>query len=158
MPSLGSLLRYLHTDGTDQVKDLVARSSEILPEGQPLLWSEELRQLACTIPACRDEVRNVRLVDLLRHPSDRSQSLDALALVVTRDGANIMLPGREFVVREGDVILFCGTRRARHLLNSTANNPYTLHYLVTGEDPPRGWVFQWLTRRRPEVPVTTNPP
>ena len=58
-----------------------------------------------------------------------------------------MLPDADFRVQTGDVVLLCGTRRAQNLLYATVNNPYTLHYLVTGEEPPRSWVFQWLYKR-----------
>jgi hypothetical protein len=27
------------------------------------------------------------------------------------------------------------------------NNPYTLEYVVTGIDPPRGYFFEWLAKR-----------
>jgi len=87
------------------------------------------------------------LGDLLRNPADRESSLDALALVVTRDEREWMLPGPRFKVQNGDVILFCGSRRARELIRATVNNPYTLHYLVTDEEAPRSWFFQWLSAR-----------
>ncbi len=48
-----------------------------------------------------------------------------------------MLPAAHFEVHTVDVVLFCGTRRAQQLLYATANNPYTLHYPVTGAESPR---------------------
>jgi len=147
MPSLGRLLRYLHSRGIDRVEDLVLRSHLLLPEGMPLLWNEQLADVSCVVPACRNEIHEVRLDDFLRDPSDRALSLDAMALVVSRGDEDFMLPDAEFKVQNGDIVLFCGTRRAQQLLYATVNNPYTLHYLVTGEEPPRSWFFQWLYKR-----------
>ena len=154
LPSLGSLLRYLQGDGLGKVKELVRQTYERLPSGAPLLWNEQLPDLVCALAGCRREVREVRLRDLLRNPARRDLQLEALPLVVTRDGDMIMLPEPDFLLRSGDVILFCGSRRSRQLINAAANNPYTLHYLTTGEEPPRSWFFQWLYRHRP----TTAPP
>ena len=48
---------------------------------------------------------------------------------------------------EGDDILFCGDQRSYALLQANANNDYTLGYLVTGRDQPRGWIMQWLREK-----------
>ena len=147
MPSLGRLLRYLHSRGIDHVEELVQQSLEVFPAGLPLLWSEHLADVSCVVPACRNKIHEVRLYDLMRDPGDRASKLDAIALVVTRGEQDFMLPDADFRVQTGDVVLFCGSRRAQQLLYATVNNSYTLHYLVTGEEPPRSWFFQWLYKR-----------
>jgi len=147
MPSLGRLLRFLHSRGIGHVEELVQQSRELLPKGLPLLWSEHLADVSSVVPGCRNKIHQVRLVDLMRDPGDREQRLDAIALVVTRDAEDFMLPDPGFKVQTGDVVLFCGSRRAQHLLFATVNNPYTLHFLVTGEEPPRSWFSQWLYKR-----------
>jgi hypothetical protein len=147
MPSLGRLLRYLHSRGIDHVEELVQQSRELLPEGLPRLWSEHLADVSCIVPACRNKIHQVCLGDLMRDPGDRKLRLDAIALVVTRNAEDFMLPDADFKVQAGDVVLCCGSRRAQQLLYATVNNPYTLHYLVTGEQPPRSWFFQWLYKR-----------
>jgi len=146
-PSLGDLLRYLHASGVDQVEELARRSRERIKQGLPLLWTEQLLDLPPRLPGCCVELHEVILEDLLRHPAHREQALDALALVVKRGDHDFMMPEPSFVVQTGDVVLFCGSRRARQLLYATVHNPYTLHYLVTGEEPPRSWFFRWLYQR-----------
>jgi hypothetical protein len=147
MPSLGRLLRYLHSTGVDKVEGLVERSRTILPGGLPVLWSEHIADTSCVVPGCRNRVLEVRLGDVMRDPGDRTASLDAIPLVVSRGGKDFMLPDADFRVQTDDVLLLCGSRRAQRLLWSTVNNPYTLHYLVTGEEPPRAWIFQWIYKR-----------
>ena len=58
-----------------------------------------------------------------------------------------VLPALESALAPGDEILFCGDRRAYRDLEVTMNNGYVLSYLVTGIDPPRGWVMTWLRDR-----------
>ncbi len=41
----------------------------------------------------------------------------------------------------------CGTGRAQWMLDATLNNEYTLRYLITGIDEPRGTVMRWLSHR-----------
>ena len=147
LPSLGALLRHLHTDGLDKVRGLAEASGRRIGRGPPLLWTETLEQLPCVLPGCRYESTGVRSGDLLRDPSNRENMLDVLALVVTRAGETIMLPQEDVMLQVGDTILFCGTRRARQLLGATIRNPSTLHYLTTGEHAPRAWFFQWLNKR-----------
>ena len=154
MPSLGRLLRYLHSTGVDKVEGLVERTRALLPDGLPLLWSETIVDVACVVPGCHNRVHEVRLGDIMRDPGDRTESLDAIPLVVSRGGEDFMLPDADFRVQTDDVLLLCGTRRAQRFLCSTVNNPYTLHYLVTGEEPPRAWVFQWAYKRLRISPIT----
>jgi Trk K+ transport system NAD-binding subunit len=156
MPSLGRLLSYLQGEGIGRVKALVRQSRERLPRGVPLLWTDRLPDLGCVVPGCRRQPRGLRLSDLLRDPAGPGEVLDALVLVVTRGEGDILLPDVDSELRAGDEVLFCGSRRARDLLHARVRNPYTLHWLTTGEEPPRAWFFQWLYRRFGPTPPS-NP-
>ena len=58
-----------------------------------------------------------------------------------------ILPEPSTPVRPGDQILFCGSPRAARLLEANMNNEYTLGYLMTGVDEPRGYAMKWLHRK-----------
>jgi Trk K+ transport system NAD-binding subunit len=147
MPSLGALLRYLHAEAPERVEALVEQARSRLPNGAPLLWIEDVGALDCAVPGCRRRAQRVHLRDLLRDPGRREVALDALPLVVARGDESIMLPDDDLVIEPGDRLLLCGTRRARHRLHAALRNPYTLHFLTTGEEVPRGWFFRWLAQR-----------
>jgi hypothetical protein len=66
------------------------------------------------------------------------------ALAVRRAGQSIMLPDKDFPLGVGDEVLFCGVHWAEPMLQATLHNPYSLRYVVTGVDEPRGYVFAWL--------------
>jgi len=58
-----------------------------------------------------------------------------------------MLPGDGEPVMPDDEILFCGTEHSEVMLSATMNNAYTLDYLLSGRDKPRGYLFRWLDDR-----------
>ncbi len=84
------------------------------------------------------------LGDLIRDPNDLDGNLACVPLVIRRGGELLMLPENTEAVLPGDGILFCGTEHSERLLRASLNNPYTLHYLISGEEAPRGYVFQWI--------------
>jgi hypothetical protein len=89
----------------------------------------------------------VTLRDLIRNPDDRGRPLRCVPLVVQRDGGTVMLPADDEAVRRNDRMLLCGTERGKRLLEASVKNGYVLHYLLTGVDPPRGYVFRWVAER-----------
>lgn len=114
----------------------------------PRLWTVDIDQRST--PAVSSVVENsgtVTLRDLFRNPTEREQGLGCVALVV-RTGDDIrLMPDQDYRLSIGDQILLCGRDKDLHLLEATLNNEYTLKYLVTGTDEPRGYVMQWITRR-----------
>jgi len=100
----------------------------------------------------------VLLGDVLRNPVDREHYIDTVPLVVCSksgrdctDTAIQVLPGNDYAIKKGDQILLCGREKAHRLLDSTLNNEYTLHYLRTGKEKPRGYFMQWLVKHYPEL-------
>ncbi|HLS55565.1 MAG TPA: NAD-binding protein [Zeimonas sp.] len=85
--------------------------------------------------------RPLTLGELLRDPDDRHDTLEALALLVLRNGRETLLPRDDFALARDDEILFAGRGRARRRMTVTMNNPRALYYVCTGREPPRRW--QW---------------
>ena len=87
------------------------------------------------------------LGDLLRSPSDRSEQLACLPLLLRRDGHDHPLPTENMPLARGDEILFAGRLRARRSQQLALANVNALDYVRTGRDLPGGWIWQQLTRR-----------
>ena len=137
-------LRQHATDAGDTfVAETIQRLRETVGGTHPRLWT--LDTLAQPPSALKQEVS---LGDLLRDPTDRNRRLACVPLVAQSPGEETVMPDTGYVVRPGCRILFCGTPRARWLLDSTLNNEYTLRYLATGVDEPRGLFLRWLFRKR----------
>ncbi|MGE5792276.1 MAG: potassium transporter TrkA, partial [Bacteroidota bacterium] len=78
--------------------------------------------------------------------ADRQRRLDAIALLVARDGRDTLVPDEGVALVGGDTILFCGTGAARARQLFAANNRNAMHYVTSGEVP-HGTVWSWFTRR-----------
>ena len=147
-PLIQTLIDYLLSQDQSRAEDLIRRLRENVGEQTPHLWCINLcRDQAGAATAYLSEHKSLCLRDLLRAPHDRSRSLHCVPLMMQRDEQCIMLPTLQQELRSGDEIVFCGTERSERLLLATLNNPYTLHFLVTGIDMPRGYFFSWLNRR-----------
>jgi Trk K+ transport system NAD-binding subunit len=90
----------------------------------------------------------VTLGDILCDPSNRPEMLPCLALAVRSGDTVIAMPPSEREINPGDEILMCGSPRSYVRLDATLNSEYTLRYLITGVDEPRGYVMRWLESRR----------
>ncbi len=115
---------------------------------QPRLWTLDI--CAATASALLRVVESgerVTLGDLLRDPVNRNRHLACLPLVMRSGQEPKVMPALGTAVQPGDQILFCGTAGSLRLLDATLNNEYTLRYLISGIDQPRGYVMQWLKRR-----------
>jgi voltage-gated potassium channel len=144
-----------------------------LAQGQPEEWTVELnRRLDGLKPAGTLSTWSARLdaaeapaihaalapgmgpplvADLLRNPSDRSQTLECLPLLLRRAGRDYPLPADELPLERGDEILFAGRVRARRSQQLTLANVNALDYVRTGRDLPGGWIWQKLTRHEAET-------
>jgi len=158
------------------VADTLSRLREVVGGTGPRIWTvDTARQPATALDRLWAEGRAVSLGAILRDPSDREGSLACVALVASQAreggegeepaeggeageaGEETVMPDPDYRLRPGCRVLFVGTLAAQRLLDATLNNDYTLGYLTTGVDPPRGWVLQWLSRRLSRRPGGAAP-
>ena len=151
-PQIQLLIDYLGDQGESLTQRVVGRLKVAIGEQRPHLWRVNL---------CDDEAiatveylkkgGQLRLGELLRDPYDLQGSISCIPLAIERGEKRIMLPADNEVILECDEILLCGTEHSETMLAATMNNAYTLHYLITGIDAPRGYLFRWLARRNTVV-------
>ena len=131
------------------LSDVIDQLATTVGGSQPRLWTVDI--CAATASALLRAVESeqwVALGDILRDPVDRNRHLACVPLVM-RSGQELnVMPALTAAVQPGDQILFCGTAGSLRLLDATLNNEYTLRYLISGIDEPRGYVMQWLARRQ----------
>ena len=145
-PLIQTLIDYLREQGEEKTNLVVQRLQSAVGDQTPHLWRINLcADEASAATDFLDNGRALTLGDLIRDPyNNREGSLSCVPLMIERKGECIMLPTNTERVQRADEIVFCGTERSENLLMATLNNPYTLHYLVTGSDMPRGYFFEWL--------------
>lgn len=99
---------------------------------------------------------SIEVGPLLRSPHDNAQPLTCEVLYLSRDDdANIVMPDHDTEIRAGDELLLVGNPAARNDLGFTFSNEFALHYVLTGEELARGWIWRYLTR--PRKPIATTP-
>ena len=148
-PQVQIFIEYLRERGEDICAQTVERLRDSIGDSPPHLW--HLRIDPDNAAAVSEWLRNgnrLRLGELRRDPRRLDDSLPCIPFSIMRGDELIMLPRDDLALAEDDDILFCGTERSETLLAASANNVYTLDYLVSGIDRPRGYVFRWLESRR----------
>ncbi len=148
-PPIGTLFERLEDCEGATVQELFTRLKTTVRETNPTLWLARLtRDLAPALARANELEQRITLGDLTRDPSNRNRCLPCVPLVAERGGNRTVLPGADFELREGDALLLCGTRSSRYLLDATLGSWYTLNYLVSSVEPPRGYFMRWVERAR----------
>ncbi|MEQ5803453.1 NAD-binding protein [Halomonas sp. H10-9-1] len=147
-PLIQELIDWLAQREPNQTEALVARLQVAVGDEPPHLWSVRLNpDEAPAVTRLLSEEGVVTPGALCRDARAFSQALPCEMLAIRREGQSIMLPDADFPLAAGDELLFCGVQAAEPMLQATLHNPYTLHYVLTGVDPPRGYVFTWFADR-----------
>ena len=149
-PMLKTLFETLRAgDAADDgvpVGAVIARLEAAVGGMQPRLWTVDTEKMAdSALLRFIAAGRSVRLADLIADPGDRGRRLAVLPIVHRSGGQTQVLPDLSTAILPGDQILFCGSSGAYRLLDATMHCEYTLDYLISGLDAPRGWLMRWLT-------------
>jgi Trk K+ transport system NAD-binding subunit len=148
-PLIQTMIDRLRSQGREQTDLVVRRLQSAVGNQVPHLWRVNLcPEEAIAATEFLSTGRALALEDLIRDPHASGSSLSCVPLMIERAGEHIVLPTNAEVVQHGDELVFCGTERSERLVTATLNNPYILHYLVTGTDPPRGYILGWLAKRK----------
>lgn len=150
-PALQPLLEYLEHCPLEELEDLIERLRTAVGKELPVLWIVSLD--TDTAPALdgrpsQERTISPMLKDLIRDPRDRDALVGCVPLILFRNDREYRVPDLEISLVRGDRLLFCGTRQARTSLEGTLKNPYTLEYLVSGEQPPHSYLVRGINRLR----------
>ena len=154
-PQIQILVDYLSDRGEGVTEQVVGHLKSIIGDKPPHLWRTNL--CANNADAVSKHLRSQKqltLGELIRDPYNLEKSIACITLAIQRGDERIMLPEDNEALYEDDEILFCGTQHSETMLSASMNNAYTLHYLITGIDAPRGYFFQWLEGLRNAKTVT----
>ena len=147
-PQVQIFIDYLREQGEDICEQAVGRLKSLIGDHPPHLWQIELRQAqAAAVIEHLQQGLPLSLGELRRDPHNLEGSLPCMVFSIARNGQRIMLPPDSEQLQPGDELLFCGTESGESMLSATMNNRYTLDYLISGIDKPRGYLFKWLDQR-----------
>jgi len=133
---------------------VVARLEDVVGPTVAATWGIDINAAAAPAihRALMFEKNEVPLAALLRDPSARDRGLACLALLLVRDGEEVVAPDPDTPLVPGDRLLFAGTSAARDLQRATLRNVNVRDYVLLGQDRPASWLWQWLTRQRAGAP------
>lgn len=141
-------LMKLHYSENYIMEQLFDRLRSALGEEKPHLLSLKINNKTCEEAIqVLDRGESLLLGDIMRDPRDWNELLSTVPLIVDSGKGLVLLPDDNFSLKKDDQVLFCGRKFAHDLINATINNEYTLHYVRTGVDMPRGYFMQWLAKR-----------
>lgn len=89
----------------------------------------------------------LRLGDLLKDPQDRSRPLDAVPLLVRRDGTSLPLPKVIWLSQPDDRVLLAGLGYDRRNLDTTLCVPAAAEYVLRGQRVGASWIWRTLVDR-----------
>ncbi|MFQ6022392.1 MAG: potassium channel family protein [Acidiferrobacterales bacterium] len=147
-PLIQTFLDYVREHHETLLDDVTNQIKTTLGGQPPHLWTAKISAAnARAVTMLRKQRHTVTIGDIMRDPLDREHHLACVPLVLVRDHANVVMPDPSQALKARDEVLFCGTKRAERQIDATLNNEYTLRYLVTGVQEPRGYVVKWFTHK-----------
>lgn len=145
-PLLADFLRRAREQGDDWANVLVSRIAGVTDEEAPDTWHFELTALeAPAVAAVLRAGGAVRIGDLLADPRDRERTLEAIVLLLDRDGDQTLLPDPDTELHPDDRILVCGRPGAEARMQWLVRNHNMLNYVRSGVDRPSGYVWRWIS-------------
>jgi len=147
-PQVQQFIDYLRDQGEDVCEQTVQRLNSMIGDSPPHLWYVQVSDdEASSVTEHLQNGKSLNLAQLRKDPHNLDGLIACMPLTIKRGGQCIMLPGDDEQVLPDDEILFCGTEHSEVMLSATMNNAYTLDYLISGRDKPRGYLFRWLDDR-----------
>ncbi|HSE08277.1 MAG TPA: NAD-binding protein [Nocardioidaceae bacterium] len=130
------------------VQTLVERSGT----GTPDLWLVRLSRHESEALERWMAGDGLRLGALLRSPLGRERYLDAVVLVVLRDGTAAIAPDDDFLLLRDDELLLAGGSTARRELDATLTDEPTAAYVIDGVFAPSSWIWRKYSRQGRAAP------
>jgi len=147
-PQVQIFIDYLREQGEDICGQSVHNLQALIGDNPPHLWQVKIcPQEADAVMEYLQDGNSLSLRELIRDPHNLDASLPCMPFSIVRGENRIMLPSENETLVTGDEILFCGTEHGERMLAASMNNTYTLDYLITGRDKPRGYLFRWFENR-----------
>jgi voltage-gated potassium channel len=147
-PQVQIFIDYLREQGEDICAQTVLDLQTLIGEYPAHLWQVKIcPQEADAVMEYLQNGNSLSLRVLIRDPHNLQASLPCMPFSIVRGENRIMLPSENESLVAGDEILFCGTEQGERMLSATMNNAYTLDYLISRQDKPRGYLFRWLDNR-----------
>jgi Trk K+ transport system NAD-binding subunit len=149
-PTLNRFLARLREADSKLATATIERVREESGEGSPNAWTFECDTMQPGMFAAflQFGTYEMHVGHLLADPTNPEKRLRGSALMLERGDTVMLLPEPGTVLKPGDRILFVGSAMTRRLQRRYLSEPGTVAWVLTGNDPPRGYIFRWWEQRR----------
>ncbi|MCP4042203.1 MAG: potassium transporter TrkA, partial [Gammaproteobacteria bacterium] len=114
----------------------------------PYVWSIDISQAtAGAVFASISHQDPLRITHLCRDPRSRERRLACIPLMLLRGEEYFLMPDEDLTLQSEDSLLFCGGYGIASRMEWVLQNANALNYVVTGDENPAGYVWQWFNRR-----------
>lgn len=129
---------------------LITRLREVVGDTVPYVWGVRLAPELVGVAHALDDRPEppLALSHLMSDPDQRSQKLPVVALMLSRNGRDTLLPDAQTALAKNDRIVFAGTREVEGMQRRTLADDVAIDYLRTGVESPRTWLGRLLADRR----------
>ncbi|MGV9712488.1 NAD-binding protein [Gordonia sp. NPDC003424] len=145
-PLLRRFLSEMPDRGDAWAADMIDRLTSLCGHQLEMLWKVTLT--AQEAPGVQSWLRSgrARIGDLIRNPTERSEQLPVVPLLVLRGDVSALAPDDDFVLAADDEILFAGGSSAHRALDSTLLLDTVVEYVVSGRQVPSSWIWRRFSR------------
>jgi Trk K+ transport system NAD-binding subunit len=147
LPMLSAFFKQAVEHDNEWANEVASRIVGVVGEVVPDVWSVEIEPLSAG--AVCDSLRQqhkLQLLHLCLDPRSRQDRLTCLPLYLLRGRQGFVMPDETMELQPGDSVLFCGTYGIAERMRWVLQNANALHYVVTGDEAPAGYVWQWINR------------
>ncbi len=156
-PLLTEFLDLAMQQGNDWANQLVSRLGGIIGDEAPETWGLTINPADTpAIYAGLHAGQRVTIGDLWRDPRNREERLPGITLLLKRGALEWVVPDESMTLVRGDQLLLAGRVEARSQLSWIERNHNSFAYLVTGQERPAGYVWEWLVNRKRPLSERSN--
>ena len=176
-PLLKNFLLLARRQKDEWANLLISRISNFIENDVPITGMIEISELHSPGLMPFIQQGGVSIGQILGSPRNRKLSLNCIVLLVHRKDErgnrtiykkssdtyvinnhhkarpfnDFLLPENDFLLKENDQLLVCGDKESMDLMHKSVRNINVYNYIMTGNELPGGYFWQWLYNRKKRI-------
>ena len=150
-------MSHTRLQDNEWANELVSRISGVTDDEAPHNWMIYVSHIdSPALVKAIAEGKKATVKHLLCDPQNREIQLSCISLFIKRGKDEILLPGEDTVLMQGDKILMCGQYGVKRKVDWIIKNKNVFDYIYTGKEQASGYLAQWLANKIRRLAKLTN--
>jgi len=151
LPMLSDFFRHARRYDNDWANEVASRILGVVGEIVPDVWNVEIKpKTASAVCESLEHNQSLQLLHLCLDHRARQVRLPCIPLYLIRGEQVFLMPDESMQLQPSDRVLFCGAYGIAGRMRWVLENVNALQYVVTGDEAPAGYIWQWINRRQSE--------